>query len=197
MSKKKHAKNRQKKLARQKLKRKQRIIGQRRAVSPALNRHEKLAREIAAFVDSDYTWWLSHIINMAASDYENGVWNPLFDIYEDVPTPSLDDIKVAVMERFWDEDTKGWKPDGEVVGSLLAQSPKTIYNLKDILISRVQESEKEFSKEEATDEARKPHQSIVWAYFEEIKTATTSSGPTVESEAVETDSNESNQPPSQ
>ena len=186
MSKKKaQSKNRHKKLARKKQQRKAKAAGLRRSVSPKLNPHKKLALEITEFEDSgEYNWWLAHILNMANSDYTEGVWNPLFDIYGAQPTPSLENLQIAVMETHWDQEKKEWKGDSEVIASLLAQSPKTILNLRDVLINRVRESEKDMSLEAAFEEAKKPHQSAVWGYFEEIKAAT-ASGPTREVEDAE------------
>jgi hypothetical protein len=168
MSKKNFEMNRQRKIARGKQRRKIRIGQNRKADILKAEAQQRTAIQYAYFVENEYTWWLAHAVNLTRSDYGNGIWNPLYEIYDGEPTPSLDTIKVHVLETYWDREAKRWKePAGEMVTALVTQTPDVIFKLRELLVNKLRSGGK--SRLDAIAELKQAHNPTAWAYFSDLK----------------------------
>jgi len=147
--------------AAQKNKRKRALKSSRPVKDTALN-IKKL------FSNDEWYFWAAHGCNYMLSDYSEGTWTPLTEkIYDgNGPVPSLNDLVKGMFDKYGQE-TEGWDVTAKNALAWLAQSREVAYAYK--LECEDQISKKDGFEGDPAIEARKPHNSIVWNVFEELK----------------------------
>lgn len=179
--KKQAAKRRQKKRERQKAKRPARVA-RRTAESKA--RGKKLAhrlkqvgearklledgQQVPDITDDEYVFWLCHGANYMASDEKNGVWDPIFDIYEGEPLPDPEGIPQAILPRYRSD----FESEYPLQGSGAAVLAWTVTDKQTIRIYRHEAMRRLLEKDPECDAeavARKPHNPTVWGMMAQIK----------------------------
>ena len=104
---------------------------------------------------SEYRWWLAHGANFLVSDYENGEWNPIFDIYagQDAPTPQQ--MLSKIYDVFGPEDRNGLASAAWIV----LDSPVIYGYTREI----IKQAGKKVDMPEV--EVKKPYNGILWEYL--------------------------------
>lgn len=92
------------------------------------------AEEVDAFEKSgEFHFWLIHGLNYLHSDFNEGIWSPLYDIYGG-KLPEVEEVKIKISNKF----TKGndLTPIGKILGIWLSQTPGELYSIfRNILFS--------------------------------------------------------------
>ena len=111
-------------------------------------------------------WFVLHGLNYLASDYANGTWEPVVDIYGDEiqinQIPSLQDVFVKVADKHFDGQTKTWTPKGKLLAAWLMVPPETMRGIRMALLGHLAQ---QVTVEAAADELVKPHNPAVWGFF--------------------------------
>ena len=148
---------------------------ERRALKKAAapNSHLRLRKKLKVppglenFTDEDHLFWLAHGVNYLASDYDNGIWNPIFDgIYEGKPaTPA--DITRGILERYTDGEG-GFTDEANPILAWTVQDKAIVY----VISREAKRSVKLLTpKAHAGATARLPKQPAVWEVFNEIRSS--------------------------
>ena len=78
------------------------------------------------FPDELHRYWVAHGINFLVSDYDNGVWDPMFPTLYEGATIGAKEIADAIISRFADQTEKGhWSKVGRTVMAW-SMSPRDI-----------------------------------------------------------------------
>lgn len=125
--------------------------------------------QVEAFVkDGRYTFWLAHGANYLASPYEEGVWRPLFDLYEEVPKHySSTEIAATVRALFRVPDTEDIQPDGLPVVVWCQSSPEVAFSFYFMARKRVKPEVE--TRDEVEDALLRPYVDSVWRLFDEYR----------------------------
>jgi len=121
----------------------------------------------ARFTDDDYLFWIAHGINYLVSNYEEGVWDPLFDGLYEGRVPDSGAIERAILKRYPPEGEEPLSPEARPVLACAAQDKSVIF-----IVSREVERavRKHDRKCDVRSTARKPKHPAVWETFESIRT---------------------------
>lgn len=155
-------------------------------IAPGRNKRKAVA---AALLNKllpvdEYAFWVCHGVNMMISDYHQGVWEPLFPIYNEEPCPEPIAIAQGVLRHFEGVTTGTFQEQVQHVCIGWTVQPR------EVLATYIQEAQHRLAKslmgEELTTSNRKklfalkdgpevaamlkaPHQPIVWKMMAEIK----------------------------
>lgn len=122
--------------------------------------------------DDEYTFWLCHGANFLASNYEQGHWEPIFDIYDDERLPTPEIIAQKVMGWYSAEMAQ----DGPLPPQPRAVLAWTMVEKPEIRIYRYQaildqgKTAKDFENPESM--IRKPYNTVVWAIMNKVRQQT-------------------------
>jgi|SaaInlV_200m_DNA_4_1039719.scaffolds.fasta_scaffold07387_2 hypothetical protein len=150
------AKRRQKRDAHKKLVRK--IKAKVRAKQPK-------AKKAAALPEGFVQAWKAHGVNCILSNYDEGIWDPLFEeIYvgQGTPGPDQDTLAKRVLDKFG-ADHADWPPEARAALAWLINAPNVIELYFNIAMARLKEAG------ESELDALKPHNSTVWKVFQDLK----------------------------
>jgi len=125
---------------------------------------------LAGFSEDDQLFWLAHGANYLASDYDEGIWNPVLEsLYVgDIPTPAS--LTQAIISRF----KKGEELDvqGKAVLAWTVQERPLVY----LFAREIQRSVRKADPDcDAKATARMPKHPVVWEAFQAIKSKVLSS----------------------
>jgi len=152
-NKKSHEQRRQKKIARSKARRKQRICIQGSSVSvknPCLSK-------------IDYHWWLTHGLNYLNSNYEEGIWDPICDIYAGQTPPEPAELLHRLVTKLNIKDpTKATEKENFLLAWCLGVKNEALYGIIFGLTSILTKENPEMTSEEF----RQPYNGGVWAFFD-------------------------------
>jgi len=126
--------------------------------------------KVDAFVkDGRYTFWLAHGANYLASPYEEGVWRPLFDLYEEERPKHYSSAEVAATARalFRVPDTDDIRLEGLPVVVWCQSSPEVAYSFYFMARQRVKPGVE--TREEAERVLVRPYVDPVWRLFDEYR----------------------------
>lgn len=122
--------------------------------------------ETRTFSDAQWVFWLAHGVNYLISDYDKGLWTPLFTgIYETPPRlPTPEEIAQGVMGKY--HDTKEWPLEAKAALAWTVSDRKLIfvYYLESLRRTRGEQPEVDV---EAL--VREPHNPQVWSVFNFLK----------------------------
>jgi hypothetical protein len=125
----------------------------------------KVPPGLEGFTDEDHLFWLAHGVNYLASDYEKGIWTPLFEGLYEGKTPTPEEITRAVLERYKGEGG-GFIPEAQPVLAWTVQNKAVIY----VLNREAERAVKTFAPDcHARPTARLPKQPAVWEVFDGIR----------------------------
>lgn len=142
-----------------------------KAYNPHLKRLVRLApntppAQPGPMEDVASRWFVLHGLNYLASDYANGVWSPLVDIYsEDLrpdQVPTLQDVFVQVADKQFDDQTQNWTPLGKLLAAWLMVPPETMRGIRMALLEHIAQQD---TVEQVAEQVVKPHNPAVWAFF--------------------------------
>jgi len=118
------------------------------------------------FTDDDQRFWLAHGVNYIVSDYDNGVWQPLFPEIYDGETPSEEIIAQRVMDRFEETIKQGGYSDGQAATAWLMQTKQAVFSYRLEALKNVRVAQPEADAESLICQ---PHTDAVWRVFESLK----------------------------
>jgi hypothetical protein len=134
---------------------------------PGRKRGDRDPPGLADFSDQDHLFWVAHGINYIASDYDEGVWKPLFpEVYEG-DLPEEEALARRVMDTFAaDLEQEGASP-GKTATAWAVQDKATVFVFQ-------QKALEQYKQGSPDDEDPKlaicqPHVGAVWRVFEELK----------------------------
>ena len=121
------------------------------------------------FTDDDMLFWLTHGANYIASDYDEGVWDPIMEgIYEEGSAQvAPDQLVQTVAARYGINEDEDLSETGQAVLGWTVQDKVTIY-----LFSREVERAVEVADpdcEDLQEASRQPADPVVWGVFHGIK----------------------------
>tara|TARA_X000000950_G_scaffold200081_2_gene240889 strand:+ start:13304 stop:13966 length:663 start_codon:yes stop_codon:yes gene_type:complete len=102
----------------------------------------KMTKLIANFDNSgEATWWVGNILNYFASDYDEGVWSPVFpEIYDEGAELHQDDVTAYLTQHF-NEEEKTWTAEGERAVAICMSPPHAIYAIAQKCLQGCQEKD--------------------------------------------------------
>ena len=106
-----------------------------------------------------YLYWLAHGVNYLHSDFEEGVWDPLFDIY-DGKVYTQEDIQKKLKSKFYREKS-GWTDQGTLLSGWSVQEPSKVHSFF-----------RKLARVIGKKAAREPHNPFVWDVFNDMKRVT-------------------------
>lgn len=117
------------------------------------------------FTDDDYMFWIAHGCNYLASDYEEGIWNPLFDEIYEGKLPTVEGLTQTILTRFGG-DAADMPTEGKHVLSWTVQDKELVYLVSREAARAAKKADRSVNGRQA---ARLPKQSAVWEMFEGIR----------------------------
>lgn len=122
--------------------------------------------------EEDLWYWKAHGVNFLASDYQTGTWIPVFpDLYEGV-TPTKDALARKLLSLYDEKDLDGpakyimaWAMSPSEI--IWAYKTEALRRLSDVLGAAGVTP----SSEELEEEAKRPHQPVVWTMFQNMRDA--------------------------
>jgi len=120
------------------------------------------------FPDEQFRFWLAHGVNYIVSDYENGIWEPMFpSIYENTAVDSAV-IAKTITTKFTPltDKEKHWPKAGKTAMSWSLMTREVVYIYYREVIQRLKASLKGKDVETTVEElATSPGNPIVWGVF--------------------------------
>lgn len=118
------------------------------------------------FSDEQMRLWICHGVNCIVSDYDKGVWKPLFEgIYEGrVPEP--EDIAQMVMDKYNLKEGE-WPPEAKSALAWTVQERNVVFLYYKEALRRLTAAHGGDADIEGL--SRQPHNPIVWALFAYMK----------------------------
>jgi len=108
------------------------------------------------FPEADHLFWVCHGVNYLMSNYEEGLWTPLFPMLYEGNVPLIGDVTNAVLHGDADKHTLAW----------------TIHDRRIIWVY-VQEAVRRLTaagySEDVDQVAKRPHQPLVWEMFHQMR----------------------------
>ncbi len=134
------------------------VKGRRRRIAPGLQ----------AFTDEDQIFWLAHGANYIASDYDQGIWDPLLEdlYYAGEQGITSDRLVEAVSSRFLANEDDELSDIGKAILAWTTQSKETVYLLSREAVRAVRKADPRCNSKETS---RHPANPAVWQVFHEIK----------------------------
>lgn len=120
--------------------------------------------------EEEHSFWIAHGINYLVSDETTGVWDPMFQaIYEDGDV-SYDDIGAALSERYKAEmEMNPMPPLTQTVLSWAVLDDRVVAMYVNEMVRRIMEANEGWTKEQALEDARRPHHPTVWDVMRLVK----------------------------
>jgi hypothetical protein len=117
------------------------------------------------FVSSEYEFWLLHGMNFIASNYEEGVWSPLFPEAYSPGFAALDRTTITkrLMGSYLDPESNRLSEKGTRCLAWVALKPKEMWEL----VFRIRRSQTHEIQDASWVESRKPANPSVWALVQE------------------------------
>lgn len=122
---------------------------------------------VPEMTEDEHVFWICHGCNYMASDHEEGVWSPIFDLYDGQSPPSPEDIAVTVMHQYADElEGDGWEgtPKAVLAWSVTDMTTTRIYKFE--ARRRLLERDADADIETLLTA---PHNPVVWGLMNEVK----------------------------
>jgi len=108
--------------------------------------------------------WLSCAINYLASDFETGVWEPLWSDHGKGPFPERVRLFEAVHNRYWDTESQSFQSRlGSVLAGWTMIAEKTIFGLQ---LGYLQWMTQAQPDKEPIAALLTPHDADVWNFFQ-------------------------------
>lgn len=150
-----------------KAKRREKNLATLAAAREAADRLKKKVRadSLVRFVTEEYEFWLLHGMNFLSSDYEEGIWSPLFpEAYEEgfVPLDRTTTTK-RLMEHYLDPETNRLSKTGTKCLAWAALKPSEMFDF----VFRIRRSQTHEKKDKSWVESRKPANPSVWVAVHE------------------------------
>ena len=141
----------------------------RKKIPPAatgLGRLNQMDVSQEAFSDEAWLFWVAHGVNCIVSDYDNGIWTPLFEgIYEgNLPDP--EDIAQTVMDKY-NVNQQEWPVEAKAALAWTVNERSITYVYYREALRRLAAAHGEDANLESL--SREPHNPIVWAIFAYLK----------------------------
>ena len=135
--------------------------GKKRALEQKRKAAAKKGPSEREFPEAQYLFWMAHGCNYLASNYDEGVWDPLFPgIYEgNLVAP--EQVAQRILKKY--EKKEGKK--GIEVLAWTVQGRKLLYAYYKQVLQHLAEKKPDG---DAEDLIRQPHNGIVWGWFQEI-----------------------------
>ena len=122
--------------------------------------------EVNAFEESgEYLFWLIHGLNYLHSNYEEGIWKPLYNIYGG-KVPEVEEVQQKIISRF--SKNGDLTVTGEMLGTWLSQEPADVYAVQRGILRTIKAEMKEYP-DHIEAAAKAPHYGPVWSVFSEIR----------------------------
>lgn len=141
------------------------------AAKPNLLNAMKISDDL--FSDEQMAFWLCHGANCILSDYDNGVWTPMFEgIYEGT-VPSSGEITQAILDKYNAPDVAGidnWPQEAKSALAWAVSDRNVVYVYYREAHRRLLAAHGGDADIEAL--ARAPHNPLVWALFNFLKQQT-------------------------
>ena len=123
------------------------------------------------FTDDQQLWWIAHGVNCIVSDYDKGIWTPLFEgIYatdgSPIQIPAAEDIAQIIMDKYNVKD-KEWPQEAKSALAWTVQDRQIVYVYYMEAMRRLTAAHGGDAEIEAM--SRQPHNPIVWALFSYLK----------------------------
>jgi hypothetical protein len=137
----------------------------RKAVAKALRvpKGSKAKAEIKTFALTEHPWWVAHILNYLASDYDEGKWTPLFEaIYDGHKRAPNQEQILAKIAANYQQDEENLTDLGVLLMGFTLMPPATIYTYRLGLIAHFKE------KKLPEVDTKKPHHPEVWEYMKAV-----------------------------
>ena len=149
------------------LKRKQKKAALAKRAIAKKTKSRRVRKSKPLMLPEEYVFWVMHGCNFLVSDYDNGVWNPIFpEIYEGV-TPQAEKVAERILDWFKDKEDKTLE---QLVIGWTAQEVKVIHIYYLGSIKGARDANPNLPPGEVLDEARKPMCSTTWEVFNMLKT---------------------------
>ena len=123
-------------------------------------------RAADAFDETQHLFWMCHGVNFLVSDYENGMWTPLFEGIYEGRFPSPAEVGRTIMTHFG-PDAETWPPQGMQAMAWTMQPKATVYIYYQVALKKAVETRVEGSPDEAV---RKPANTYAWDTFNLLRT---------------------------
>jgi len=128
-------------------------------------RTQRPPRGLAAFSTEDTLFWLAHGVNFLASDYGEGIWDPLLEGIYQGHIVGPDTIARTVSEKFGINEEGELSDTGFACLAWTAQDQRTVYGFSREALRRV----KVKTPDGAIEACREPGNPIVWEMFQTLK----------------------------
>ena len=121
---------------------------------------------LKSFVADNQIFWLAHGINCLASDYDEGLWQPVFPSIYEGEEPGAQELARQVLFQFsQDLESEGWNV-GKMIVAWSVQEPITLFTYYQTALQKVKELD---ASADAEQVVRLPHNGTVWRIFEDLK----------------------------
>lgn len=127
----------------------------------------------AMFTDAHMSFWICHGINCILSDYDNGVWAPMFDGIYNGQVLSSGEITQTILDKYNAPDAAGidkWPLEAKSALAWAVSDRNVVYVYYREACRRLADAHGEDADIEAL--ARAPHNPLVWALFNYMKQQT-------------------------
>lgn len=127
----------------------------------------------AMFPDDQMVWWIAHGVNNILSDYDNGVWSPMFEGIYEGHLPVLGEITQAILSKYNAPDAAGidhWPLEAKSALAWAVSDRNVVYVYYREAHRRLMAAHGGDADIEAM--ARAPHNPLVWALFNYMKQQT-------------------------
>lgn len=156
--KKKTTKRRQKAIERRTQKRKRKATVETRRLAGIRKRKDEITQEMLS--DTQMCFWRAHGINYILSDYEEGVWTPVFEGIYDGNLPSAEEVAQLITARYQGVDP--WPQEAKAALGWAVSDRKVVYIYYQEAIRRLKTT---YPDKNVESIALEPHQPEVWALF--------------------------------
>ena len=131
----------------------------------------KISHEL--FSVDQMTFWISHGINCILSDYDNGVWTPMFEGIYEGHLPASAEITQTILNKYNAPDSAGidkWPLEAKSALAWAVSDRNVVYVYYREAHRRLMAAHGGDADIEAL--ARAPHNPLVWALFNYMKQQT-------------------------
>ena len=134
------------------------VVAKKQQIKP----HSMLMKPL---IKGDYLFWLAHGVNYILSDFDNGIWSPLFESVYEGKTLTADNISKTVMEKY--AGLKEWPVEAKAALAWTVSDPKLVQIYYREVLRRAQSTYPD--RDDIESFIREPKNSTVWEVFSFIK----------------------------
>lgn len=125
------------------------------------------------FPDDQMTFWICHGINCILSDYDNGVWSPMFESIYEGKLPASAEITQTILDKYNAPSSAGIDNWPQEAKSALAWAVSD----RNVVYVYYREAHRRLMAAHGGDadiegKAMAPHNPLVWALFNYLKQQT-------------------------